>query len=80
MSEVISVATSRDDDEDDLFGSGGNATASSSRLEAGRTPSRKRNADSAQLPESESTIRDMNIYYRLSDTSCILRLACSSPT
>jgi hypothetical protein len=51
MSEVFSIASSRDEDEDDLFSSTGNAAASSSR--AGRTPSRKRNAETAQLAESE---------------------------
>jgi hypothetical protein len=50
MSEVFSIASSIEEDVDDLFGSSGNAAASSSG--AGRTPSRKRNAESAQLSES----------------------------
>jgi len=53
MSDIFSVASSRDGSEQDPFGEDGNAAASSSRSVAGRTPSRKRNAESAQLPESK---------------------------
>jgi hypothetical protein len=63
MSEVFSIASSIEEDVDDLFGSSGNAAASSSR--AGRTPSRKRNAESAQLSESRYLVSHYHFSLKL---------------